>query len=142
LAVLCLTERWSQFLLQYLRTKLLWIIIIVIVIVIVIIIVIIILILILIETSQPINSVESQKARYPEQFYRIGNFPEEYHITLKPEAHPVIHAQRKFVIHLKKDGERIKVHGEEQRHHKGNRAHRLGQQPCRFKKVKRNSEYT
>lgn len=59
-----------------------------------------------IETSQPINSVESLKARYPEQFDRIGNFPGEYHITLKPEAHPVIHAPRKFAIHLKKDLEK------------------------------------
>jgi len=56
-----------------------------------------------IDAKEQIDSVESLKARYPEQFDRIGNFPGEYHITLRPDAHPVIHAPRKFAIHLTED---------------------------------------
>lgn len=56
-----------------------------------------------IEAKEQINSIESLKAKYPEQFDKMGNFPGEYHITLRPDAHPVIHAPRKFAIHMKQD---------------------------------------
>lgn len=53
------------------------------------------------ETKERVNDIQTLIARYPEQFDRVGNFPGEYHIELQPKAHPIIHAARKFAIHLK-----------------------------------------
>ena len=41
------------------------------------------------------------KIQYPEQFDRIGNLPGVYHIVLKDNAQPKIHASRKCSIHIK-----------------------------------------
>ena len=52
-------------------------------------------------TQTPIRTTEDLKKRYPQQFDRIGNFPGEYHIVLKDNPEPVIHAPRKCAINLK-----------------------------------------
>ena len=56
-----------------------------------------------IETSNPtqVNTTEDLMKMYPEQFDRVGKFPGKYHIQLKDNVEPVIHAQRKFSIHLR-----------------------------------------
>ena len=51
--------------------------------------------------TQEINSVTDLTKQYPDSFDKIGNFPGEYHIVLKENMHPVIHAPRKCSIHLK-----------------------------------------
>ena len=38
---------------------------------------------------------------YPEQFDRIGNFPGVYHIVLKDNPMPTMHAPRKCSIHIR-----------------------------------------
>ena len=42
----------------------------------------------------PINSTRDLIEAYPEQFDRIGDFAGEYHIVLRPNNHPMIHAPR------------------------------------------------
>lgn len=34
-----------------------------------------------------------------DQFYRIGNFDRKYHIVIKKDSEPVVHAPRKFSMH-------------------------------------------
>ena len=48
-----------------------------------------------------VNTVQDLVNMYPDQFDKIGKFPGKYHIQLKEDAQPVIHAQRKFSIHLR-----------------------------------------
>ena len=50
-----------------------------------------------------INSIEDLKKIYPKQFDGMGNFAGEYHIVLKPDAQPVVHAPRKCSIHIKEE---------------------------------------
>ncbi|CAE1167131.1 unnamed protein product [Acanthosepion pharaonis] len=38
---------------------------------------------------------------YPEKLDRIGHFTEEYHIVLRPNTHPIVHAPRKCPIHMR-----------------------------------------
>ncbi|XP_037093124.1 uncharacterized protein K02A2.6-like [Pollicipes pollicipes] len=52
-------------------------------------------------TGSKVNTVEDLVKIYPDEFDKIGKFPGKYHIELKEEAQPVIHAQRKFSIHLR-----------------------------------------
>lgn len=40
---------------------------------------------------------------YPGQFVGIGNFAEQFNITLKDDDHPVVQAPRKYPVHLHKD---------------------------------------
>ena len=47
-----------------------------------------------------IKSVQQLKEEFPQQFDRIGRFPGVYSIKTRKEATPVIHAQRKFPIHV------------------------------------------
>ena len=49
----------------------------------------------------PINSTKDLIEAYPDQFDRIGNFTGEYHIVLRPNNHPIIHAPRKCPIHMR-----------------------------------------
>ena len=46
------------------------------------------------EDKGPINSIVELNS-YPNQFDRIGHFKSDYHIVLKSDHHPVIHAPRK-----------------------------------------------
>ena len=48
----------------------------------------------------PINSAKDLIDAYPDQFDRIGNFAGEYHIVLRPNNHPIVHAPRKCPIHI------------------------------------------
>ena len=50
--------------------------------------------------SKP-KTVKDLVELYPDQFDKIGKFPGKYHIELKEDATPVVHAQRKFSIHLR-----------------------------------------
>ena len=63
----------------------------------------------------PINSTRYLIEAYPEQFDRIGDFAEEYHIVLRPNNHPMIHAPRKCPIHMrdeiKAELEKMMFHG-------------------------------
>ena len=49
----------------------------------------------------PINSTRDLMEAYPEQFDQTGNFAGEYHIVLRPNNHPIIHAPRKCPIHMR-----------------------------------------
>ena len=53
------------------------------------------------ESKEKVKAVEDLVRLYPDQFDKIGKFPGKYHIQLKEDAQPVIHAQRKFSIHLR-----------------------------------------
>lgn len=53
--------------------------------------------------GQEVNSIADLVRVYPEQFDCIGKFPGEYHIVLRDDAQPVVHAQRKFPIQKKKE---------------------------------------
>ena len=55
------------------------------------------------EDKGPINSIVELTNSYPNQFDRIGHFKSDYHIVLKPNHHPMIHALRKCPIHLRDD---------------------------------------
>ena len=48
-----------------------------------------------------LNSTKDLIETYPEQFDRLGDFAGEYHIVLKPDNHPIIHAPRKCPIHMR-----------------------------------------
>jgi predicted Zn-ribbon and HTH transcriptional regulator len=50
-----------------------------------------------------VNNTADLVKMYPEQFDRIGHFPGKYHIVLKPDAEPVVHAPRKCPIHLRNE---------------------------------------
>ena len=50
--------------------------------------------------SKP-KTVKDLVELYPDQFDKIGKFPGQYHISLQEDAQPVVHAQRKFSIHLR-----------------------------------------
>jgi hypothetical protein len=54
-----------------------------------------------ITANQPVTSVGDLKQLYPHSFDGMGNFPGEYHICLKDNASPVIHAPRKCSIHIR-----------------------------------------
>ena len=54
------------------------------------------------QTTRIVNK-ETVLALYPDRFSGIGKFPGEFHVTLKEEAEPVVHATRKYPIHLKQD---------------------------------------
>ena len=38
---------------------------------------------------------------YLDQFDQIGNFAGEYHIVLRPNNHPIVHAPKKCPIHMR-----------------------------------------
>ena len=48
-----------------------------------------------------INSTKDLIEAYPDQFDRIGNFSGEYHIVLRSNNHPIVHAPRKCPIHMR-----------------------------------------
>ena len=48
----------------------------------------------------PINSTKYLIEVYPDQFDRMGNFVEEFHIVLRPNNHPIVNAPRKCSIHM------------------------------------------
>ena len=52
-------------------------------------------------STTPISTVQGLKQQYPNQVDRIGHFPCTYHITLKDDSLPVVHAPRKFPIHIR-----------------------------------------
>ena len=45
------------------------------------------------------NSISDLQKEYPEQFDGIGNFPGRFHITIKDDVIPVVHAKRKYPVH-------------------------------------------
>ena len=51
--------------------------------------------------NTPINSTKYLIEAYPDQFDRIGNFAAEYHIVLRPNNHPIVHALRGSPIHMR-----------------------------------------
>ena len=51
--------------------------------------------------NTPINSTKYLIEAYPDRFDRIGNFAEEYHIVLRSNNHPIVHAPRKCSIHMR-----------------------------------------
>ena len=51
--------------------------------------------------NTPINNTKDLIEAYPDQFDRIGNFAGEYHIVLRPNNHPIVHAPRKCSIHIR-----------------------------------------
>ena len=51
--------------------------------------------------NTPINSTKDLIEAYPDQFDRIGNFAGKYHIVLRPNNHPIVHAHRKCPIHMR-----------------------------------------
>lgn len=53
------------------------------------------------SVNTPINSTKDLIEAYPDQFDRIGNFAGEYHIVLRPNNHPIVHAPRKCPIHMR-----------------------------------------
>ena len=53
------------------------------------------------EDKGPINSIVELTNSYPNQFDRIGHFKSDYHIVLKSDHYPMIHAPRKCPIHLR-----------------------------------------
>lgn len=48
-----------------------------------------------------INSTKNLMEAYLEKFDRVVNFTEEYHIMLQPNNHPIVHAPRKYPIHMR-----------------------------------------
>ena len=52
------------------------------------------------EDKGPINPIVELTNSYQNQFDRIGHFKSDYHIVLKPDHHPMIHAPTKCPIHL------------------------------------------
>eukprot|EP00057_Strongylocentrotus_purpuratus_P020224 XP_011674698.1 PREDICTED: uncharacterized protein LOC105443347 [Strongylocentrotus purpuratus] len=54
-----------------------------------------------IKHSAQISSTDDLVRQYPDQFDKIGNFPGEYHIVLDPDVQPVVHAPRRYPIHLR-----------------------------------------
>ena len=48
-----------------------------------------------------LNTKEDLKLQYPDRFEGIGQFPGKFHITLKPDAEPVVQPPRKYPIQLK-----------------------------------------
>ena len=49
----------------------------------------------------PINSTKDLIEAYPDQMDRIGNFAGEYHIVLRSNNHPIVHAPRKCPIYMR-----------------------------------------
>ena len=49
----------------------------------------------------PLNTKEDLIKAYPDRFEGIGRFPGTYHITLRSDAKPVIHAPRKCPIAMR-----------------------------------------
>ncbi|GFO37707.1 Pol polyprotein [Plakobranchus ocellatus] len=49
------------------------------------------------------KSISDIHEDYPDQFGGIGSFPAHFHITLKDDANPVVHATRKYPVHLQKE---------------------------------------
>ena len=47
---------------------------------------------------QPLNTKEDLIKAYPDRFEGIGCFPGTYHITLRNDARPIVHAPRKCLI--------------------------------------------
>ena len=50
------------------------------------------------EKLKPFSSREDLINAYPDRFKGIGRFPGTYHITLRKDARPVVHAPRKCPI--------------------------------------------
>ena len=61
------------------------------------------------EDKGPINFIVELTNSYPNQFDRIGHFKSDYHIVLKPDHHPMIHALRKCPIHLRDEIKELKT---------------------------------
>ena len=55
------------------------------------------------EHPPPLNSKEDLQRLYPDCFKGIGKFRETFHITLDPAVTPVVHAPRRYPIHIKDD---------------------------------------
>ena len=53
------------------------------------------------QDNTPINSTKDLIEAYSDQFDRIGNFAGEYHIVFRPSNHPIVHAPRKCLIHMR-----------------------------------------
>ena len=53
--------------------------------------------------NTPITSIKDLIEAYPDQFDRIGNFTGKYHIVLRPNNHPIVHAPRKCPIHMRNE---------------------------------------
>ena len=51
----------------------------------------------------PLRDKKDLQQRFPDRFKGIGRFPGEFHITLKEDAQPVVHAPRKLPIHLQNE---------------------------------------
>ena len=51
--------------------------------------------------NTPINSTKYLIEAHPDQFDQIGNFAGEYHIVLRPNNNPIVHAPRKCPIHMR-----------------------------------------
>ena len=51
--------------------------------------------------SEPLNTKEDLIKAYPDRFEGIGRFPGTYHITLRSDAKPVVHAPRKCPIAMR-----------------------------------------
>ncbi|GAB1602684.1 hypothetical protein Ahia01_000548300 [Argonauta hians] len=55
------------------------------------------------QNRSPITSIDDLRQQYASRFDRIGLFRNEYHIVLKQDHQPIIHAPRKCPIHLRKE---------------------------------------
>lgn len=54
-------------------------------------------------STSPIPDKKTLTSLYPGQFKGLGKFPGEYHIDIDPEAKPVVHAPRRYPIHLRSE---------------------------------------
>ena len=48
--------------------------------------------------SNKIRNIEDLKSAFPQSFDTLGNFKEEYHLTVDPAVAPVLHPCRKYAI--------------------------------------------
>ena len=51
----------------------------------------------------PITNIEQLMKSYPTSFDTLGQFKGDYHIVLKPDSQPVVHATRKCPIQMRNE---------------------------------------
>ena len=87
--------------------------------------------------SNKIRNIEDLKSAFPQSFDALGNFKEEYHLTVDPAIAPVVHPCQVFHTASRGDTERTEEDGSDGGDCERDRAHRLGVKSDIHREVRR-----
>ena len=80
-----------------------------------------------VSAMSEIHNIEDLKSAFPQSFDTLGNFRQEYHLTVDPTVAPVVHPCRKYAIQRREAiHDELNKMGVDESDSEGDRAHRLG----------------